>query len=132
MVAFLRRSLLSLGCVLFLVSGLSAQQVTPEEDSKSLNEFFKRQDEKRVAEVRRLQEFQRMQTSLKEMVWWFPILICGVIVAIGGILKYFTKPDNSPQESPPDFFNKMPRTQDLGLGADGKGGVWRRTRGYSS
>jgi hypothetical protein len=141
--------LVSMGCCLFAVSGLTSQPrvpppkgagndpafqigdvrvpplneeqlralITPEQLQQLFSQMEKEQE-------RRMREAQRKSVALSEWLHWrwllYGLLAAGGLGGLWGAKQVLTK-KSSPVADPPKR-----REERLGLGADGRDGVWQR------
>jgi hypothetical protein len=71
----------------------------------------------------RFEEQERQRKDIESSVRWVGLIVSAILAAAGGWgASQATRKESAPPAAGPP---KM-HTEELGLGADGKGGVWRR------
>jgi hypothetical protein len=128
------KQLLTIGCCLFVVSGLAAQPVVPQPRApgnapaprvgdlppptptpEQLRELFDRTK----FELHPTPEEQRKSVAAFQWLRWLAVAAAGA-VGIWGARQVLTNKSSPAADQP------KPRVDRFGLGADGKGGVWLR------
>jgi hypothetical protein len=125
--------LLSIGCCLFVVSGLTAQPIVPQPGGPGKDQAPQVGDvgppmltaeqvgqimnQVQLEQEAKLRETQRDSAASLQWIRW----IAYALVAAGGVWGSWGAKQALTRRSPP-----KPRVERLGLGADGTGGVWLR------
>jgi hypothetical protein len=120
--SFLPKCFLSLCCLVLVVSGLAAQSPDAPPDPRNLPPVVLYPDISKLELIQTpsVQDLEKQRREQNEMFGWIRAIALGLVAVLGGWRT------GQAVWKAPATNQSQPRIEELGLGADGKGGVWRR------